>query len=421
MPAPAPSSKPAAPTAGAALAAPTDAAVSAAVGAVSDHDASSRGASSKVRARARTRTVRRGDTLEQLTPDAVPRQAKAKAAEAARERRLALLHDLLEREGMASDERVAALRALVQGTSADDREILRQVLLEEEGLGGANVLGNDAKHPHPDDELAPDWREGGYPYKHLMRRATYEAQKYHLQVELLKLQAWVKETGQRVVILFEGRDAAGKGGTIKRFMEHLNPRGARVVALEKPSEVERGQWYFQRYIQHLPTAGEIVLFDRSWYNRAGVERVMGFCSENEYREFMHQAPEFERHLVRSGIYVVKFWFSVSQKEQRRRFKERQVHPLKQWKLSPVDLASLDKWDDYTRAKEAMFFETDTADSPWTVVKSDCKKRARLNAMRYVLHKLPYANKSLETIGKLDTLIVGRANAVYERGERHNGL
>ena len=365
--------------------------------------------------------MRRGDTLEQLTPDAVPRQAKAKAAEAARERRLALLHDLLEREGMASDERVAALRALVQGTSADDREILRQVLLEEEGLGGANVLGNDAKHPHPDDELAPDWREGGYPYKHLMRRATYEAQKYHLQVELLKLQAWVKETGQRVVILFEGRDAAGKGGTIKRFMEHLNPRGARVVALEKPSEVERGQWYFQRYIQHLPTAGEIVLFDRSWYNRAGVERVMGFCSENEYREFMHQAPEFERHLVRSGIYVVKFWFSVSQKEQRRRFKERQVHPLKQWKLSPVDLASLDKWDDYTRAKETMFFETDTADSPWTVVKSDCKKRARLNAMRYVLHKLPYANKSLETIGKLDTLIVGRANAVYERGERHNGL
>ena len=404
------------------------------------------------KARTRSRTVRRGDTLETLTPAAVPRQARAKATEAARERRLALLHDLIAREGMAPDERVTALRALAQGTSPDDRAVLLQVLLEEgsqdsassaalvdevgasasadmatsarSGSKGGAGTKSRAKAPnigpaiHPDEELARDWREGGYPYKHLMRRSTYEAQKYHLQVELLKLQAWVKETGQRVVILFEGRDAAGKGGAIKRFMEHLNPRGARVVALEKPSEVERGQWYFQRYIQHLPTAGEIVLFDRSWYNRAGVEHVMGFCSDDEYREFMLQAPEFERHLVRSGIYVVKFWFSVSQKEQRRRFKEREVHPLKQWKLSPVDLASLDKWDDYTRAKEAMFFETDTADSPWTVVKSDCKKRARLNAMRYVLLKLPYANKSLETIGKLDTLIVGRANAVYERGERH---
>ena len=204
-------------------------------------------------------------------------------------------------------------------------------------------------------------------------------------------------------------------------MEHLNPRGARVVALEKPSDVEHGQWYFQRYIQHLPTAGEIVMFDRSWYNRAGVERVMGFCTDAEYHEFMRQVPEFERHLVRSGVYVVKFWFSVSQAEQRRRFKERQVHPLKQWKLSPVDLASLDKWDDYTRAKEAMFFDTDTADAPWTVIKSDCKKRARLSAMRYVLHKLPYANKSLKTIGKLDPLIVGRAHVVYERGEKHGAI
>lgn len=383
------------------------------------------------KARSRSRAVRRGDTLDKLTVDAVPRQAKAKASEAARERRIALLHDLLERKGMEPEERAEALRALAQGTSADDRAVLLQVLLEEESRDSAedgpsasprsaatSNKTSGTKASNPDDELARDWREGGYPYKHLMRRSTYEAQKYHLQVELLKLQAWVKETGQRVVILFEGRDAAGKGGTIKRFMEHLNPRGARVVALEKPSETERGQWYFQRYVQHLPTAGEIVLFDRSWYNRAGVERVMGFCTDDEYREFMHQAPEFERHLVRSGIYVVKFWFSVSQKEQRRRFKERQVHPLKQWKLSPVDLASLDKWDDYTRAKEAMFFETDTADSPWTVVKSDCKKRARLNAMRYVLLKLPYANKSLDAIGKLDPLIVGRANAVYERGEHH---
>jgi polyphosphate kinase 2 len=240
-----------------------------------------------------------------------------------------------------------------------------------------------------------------------------------LQVELLKLQAWVKETGQRVVILFEGRDAAGKGGTIRRFMEHLNPRGARVVALEKPSEVESGQWYFQRYVSHLPTAGEISLFDRSWYNRAGVERVMGFCNNDEYLEFMRQAPEFERNLTRSGIHIIKFWFSVSQEEQRRRFKEREMHPLKQWKLSPIDLASLDKWEDYTKAKEAMFFHTDTADSPWTVIKSDCKKRARLNAMRYVLHKLPYTNKELTSIGPLDPLLVGRAHIVYERGEHDN--
>ena len=220
------------------------------------------------------------------------------------------------------------------------------------------------------EELADDWRDGAYPYKNLMRRATYEKEKFRLQVELLKLQAWAKETGQRIVILFEGRDAAGKGGTIKRFMEHLNPRGARVVALEKPTDTERGQWYFQRYIEHLPTHGEIVLFDRSWYNRAGMERVMGFCTTEEYQEFMKQAPEFERHLVRSGIHLVKFWFSVSQKEQRHHFREREAHPLKQWKLSPIDKASLDKWDDYTRAKEAMFFETDTADSPWTVIKSD---------------------------------------------------
>jgi polyphosphate kinase len=268
-----------------------------------------------------------------------------------------------------------------------------------------------AQGTDPDTELAPGWREGHYPYKNLLSRRAYEKQKYRLQVELLKLQAWVKDTGQRVVILFEGRDAAGKGGAIKRFMENLNPRGARVVALEKPSEVERGQWYFQRYIAHLPTRGEIVLFDRSWYNRAGVERVMGFCDEHEYEEFMREAPEFERHLVRSGVHVVKFWFSVSRAEQRRRFKERKAHPLKQWKLSPVDLASLDKWADYTRAKESMFLHTDTSDSPWTVIKSDCKKRARLNAMRYLLHRLPYARKEAASIGAVDTLIVGRAALV----------
>ena len=276
--------------------------------------------------------------------------------------------------------------------------------------------GVDRRPVDPDTELAADWRDGGYPYKNLLSRKSYEKQKYHLQVELLKVQAWVKAAKQKVVIVFEGRDAAGKGGTIKRFMEHLNPRGARVVALEKPSDVERGQWYFQRYVQHLPTAGEIVMFDRSWYNRAGVERVMGFCTDDEYREFMRQAPEFERNLVRSGLHLIKFWFSVSRDEQRRRFEERKAHPLKQWKLSPVDLSSLDKWVAYTKAKEAMFFNTDTADAPWTVIKSNCKKRARLNAMRYVLHRLPYANKDLDSIGPLDSLLVGRAHILYERGE-----
>ena len=194
-------------------------------------------------------------------------------------------------------------------------------------------------------------------------------------------------------------------------MEHLNPRGARVVALEKPSDVERGQWYFQRYIQHLPSNGEIVLFDRSWYNRAGVERVMEFCTAAEYDEFLKQAPEFERQLVRSGIYVIKFWFSVSRKEQRRRFSERKAHPLKQWKLSPIDMASLNKWDEYTTAKEAMFMHTDTVESPWTVIKSDCKKRARLNAMRFVLHQLPYTQRDLSQVGVVDPLLVGKPSQV----------
>ena len=310
----------------------------------------------------------------------------------------------------AQQMRLAALRDITSGATPEEARGLLRTLLKEQRLA------LDQTGINPDQELAPGWREGGYPYKNLMVRRNYERQKYRLQVELLKLQAWVKETGQKVVILFEGRDAAGKGGTIKRFMEHLNPRGARVVALEKPSETERGQWYFQRYVQHLPTAGEIVLFDRSWYNRAGVERVMGFCSDAEYSEFMRQAPEFERMMVRNGIHLIKFWFSVSRDEQRRRFKERRVHPLKQWKLSPIDLASLDKWDDYTKAKEAMFFYTDTADAPWTVIKSDCKKRARLNALRYILHRLPYKNKDAERIGPLDPLIVGRANVVYEQGE-----
>jgi len=314
----------------------------------------------------------------------------------------------------AEETKINAIRDILEGTPVDESIGLLKSLLKQQRL----TVGERALNP--DDELAKDWRDGGYPYKNLMQRRNYERQKYRLQVELLKLQAWVKETGQKVVILFEGRDAAGKGGTIKRCMEHLNPRGARVVALEKPTETERGQWYFQRYVQHLPTNGEIALFDRSWYNRAGVERVMGFCSDQEYAEFVRQAPEFERMLARNGIHLIKFWFSVSREEQRRRFLSRETDPLKQWKLSPIDLASLDKWDDYTKAKEAMFFYTDTADAPWTVIKSNCKKRARLNALRYILHKLPYTNKDTARIGNLDSLIVGRAHVVFERGE-HQGV
>ena len=362
---------------------------------------------------AKPRIAAEGDISPSHTPEGIESFTVNEAVEAAQESKIVAVNDILDHAGGGSPEMIDSLKAILSGASPEDAEVLRQVLLHKP----RPVAPGLAKGP--DDELADDWREGGYPYKNLMSRKNYEQQKYQLQVELLKLQAWVKETGQKVVILFEGRDAAGKGGTIKRFMEHLNPRGAHVVALEKPSETERGQWYFQRYVQHLPTAGEIALFDHSWYNRAGVERVMGFCSQEEYQEFMRQAPEFERNLVRSGVHLIKFWFSVSREEQRRRFKEREVHPLKQWKLSPIDLASLDKWDDYTQAKESMFFYTDTADSPWTVIKSDDKKRARLNAMRYVLHRLPYTNKDVAHLGPLDLLLVGRAHVVYERGERHD--
>jgi polyphosphate kinase 2 len=349
-----------------------------------------------------------GDVAPSRTASGIKNFVIKDRSDAARDSKIEAIHDIVAHSRPGEGAKLAqALTAVVEGASPDDVEALKNALLQREV----------AADEHPDEELAPGWRDGGYPYRRLMTRRNYEKQKYHLQVELLKLQAWVKETGQKVVILFEGRDAAGKGGTIKRFMEHLNPRGAHVVALEKPSETERGQWYFQRYVQHLPTAGEIALFDRSWYNRAGVERVMGFCTAVEYDEFMRQTPEFERTLVRSGVHLIKFWFSVSRPEQRRRFKERETHPLKQWKLSPIDLASLDKWDDYTKAKEAMFFHTDTADAPWTVIKSDCKKRARLNALRYILHKLPYTNKDVTQIGTLDTLLVGRANIVYERGEQ----
>src|SRR5579871_2398929 len=275
-------------------------------------------------------------------------------------------------------------------------------------LAGLRVEDNDDDDPvlvWPNGTIVDTWRED-YPYDERMTREYYDHHKRLLQIELVKFQNWVKDTGQRIVLVFEGRDAAGKGGTIKRFTEHLNPRGARTVALEKPSERERTQWYFQRYVTHLPSAGEIVMFDRSWYNRAGVERVMGFCSPEEYLEFMREAPEFERMLVHSGLNLTKFWFSVTQAEQRTRFVIRQVDPVRQWKLSPMDIQSLDKWDDYTEAKEAMFFYTDTADAPWTVVKSDDKKRARLNCLQHFLAALSYPTKDRSLVTGPDPLIVG---------------
>lgn len=368
-----------------------------------------------VKSASKQRKVLLGDVAPEATERGVESFAVSEKIAAAQSAKIEAVEDIIQRISSSDLSTLPeALHTILKGASPDDAAALSKALTV---IKSSNTIKSRIRN---DQALAKDWRDGGYPYQNLLSRKSYEKQKYRLQVELLKLQAWVKETGQRVVILFEGRDAAGKGGTIRRFMEHLNPRGARVVALEKPSEVERGQWYFQRYVTQLPTAGEIVLFDRSWYNRAGVERVMGFCNNDEYLEFMRQAPDFERNLTRCGIHVIKFWFSVSRSEQRRRFKEREMHPLKQWKLSPIDLASLDKWDDYTKAKEAMFFHTDTADSPWTVIKSDCKKRARLNAMRYVLHKLPYVNKDLDAIGSLDPLLVGRAHIVYERGE-HNHI
>ena len=291
-----------------------------------------------------------------------------------------------------AEQQLKPFEPVALGDKKAELKVFEKAVLEHKGRVTAEDSGSA---PLPEN----------YPYRTRMSRSVYEKEKKKLQIELLKDQSWVKETGQRIVGLFEGRDAAGKGGTIKRYMEHLNPRGARVVALEKPTETERGQWYFQRYIKNLPTAGEIVFFDRSWYNRAGVERVMGFCQPHEYLLFMRQTPEFERMLVASGIHLFKFWFSVSREEQLRRFISRRDDPLKHWKLSPVDIQSLDRWDDYTDAKNAMFFHTHTGDAPWTIIKSDDKKRTRLNCIRYFLHTLDYPGKDLKAIGEVDPLIV----------------
>ncbi|MEW2416907.1 polyphosphate kinase 2 [Streptomyces sp. NPDC046866] len=291
---------------------------------------------------------------------------------------------------------------LLTGLSVDDRRPEQPVLLDSSG--------------------APirTWREN-YPYDHKIRRGEYERTKRILQIELLKLQHWVKETGARLVVICEGRDAAGKGGTIQRFTERLNPRGARIVALDKPTEREAGQWYFQRYVAHLPAAGEIVFFDRSWYNRAGVEKVMGFCSPEQHELFLRQCPAFEAMLVEDGILLVKFWFSVSRAEQRTRFAIRQVDPVRQWKLSPTDLASLDLWDAYTAAKVEMFRATDTAHAPWTVVKSNDKRRARLEAMRSLLWRIDYDRKDDTAVGHPDPLIVGAADTLLEAGEQPTAL
>ena len=277
-----------------------------------------------------------------------------------------------------------------------------------------HIDGHSLGEDHDDDPVLLDaagnavdtWRED-YPYQERLDRDVYDEQKYLLQVELLKFQNWTEDSDGKHVLLFEGRDAAGKGGTIKRFMEHLNPRYARTVALSKPSDREQNQWYFQRYVKHLPTSGEMVLFDRSWYNRAGVERVMGFASDDEYEQFYNQVTVFEKMLVDSGISLTKFWFSVTRSEQRTRFIIRQVDPVRQWKLSPMDLASLDKWDAYTEAKERMLLRTDTDHAPWMTIKSNDKKRARLEAMRYFLSRFEYPGKVASVVGAPDRLLVQR--------------
>ena len=277
-------------------------------------------------------------------------------------------------------------------------------------IEGYRVDGGKDEDPvliDPDGNAVETWRED-YPYDELLDRDLYDEEKYLLQIELLKFQYWSEDVGAKHVLVFEGRDAAGKGGTIKRFMEHLNPRAARVVALTKPTETEQGQWYFQRYVQHLPTSGEIVLFDRSWYNRAGVERVMGFCTDEEHAIFMQQAVAFERMLVEAGTTVTKLWFSVTQSEQRTRFAIRQIDPVRRWKLSPMDLESLDRWEDYTAAKEEMFAATDKKRAEWFTVKSNDKKRARLNAMRAFLDQFDYEGKDPNVVFPPDPEIVQRA-------------
>ncbi len=316
---------------------------------------------------------------------------------------------------MASDLKIVDSEKQEEVNPADDvtdvsentvAETQSELEIEETYLGGNYSSAFIKKLRTCPESIGKLFKEGKYPYTDKIRNHTYDREKEKLQIELLKVQNWVKMTGQKIVVIFEGRDAAGKGGAIKRFMEHLNPRAAKVVALEKPTRHEQGQWYFQRYIKHLPTEGEILFLDRSWYNRAGVERVMGFCDQDEYLGFIRQCPELERMLVDSGIKLFKYYFSVTKKVQRERFVAREKDPLKQWKMSPVDKAATSLWGEYTIAKKAMFFYTDTSDCPWTIIKSDDKKRARLNCMQDFLNKLDYPDKDSDVVGSPDPLIVG---------------
>lgn len=272
------------------------------------------------------------------------------------------------------------------------------------------------RHTKNMDELSPDISKGVFPYLHNYDDALYKEELYALQVELLKMQRYVKDAGLKIAVIFEGRDAAGKGSTISRFTQNINPRGARVVALPKPTEAQAGQWYFQRYVAQLPSPGEVVFFDRSWYNRAVVEPVMGFCRSEQTQLFLNEVPAFERSLVEHGIHLTKFWLDVSRDEQKRRFKQRRVDPVRRWKLSPVDIASLDRWDDYTAAIEEMFRKTESPVAPWTIIRSDDKRRARLNAIRVFLHSIEYAEKDEEQIGPVDGLIV-KSVPEYLRGYR----
>jgi polyphosphate kinase len=287
------------------------------------------------------------------------------------------------------------------------RKLMKRMTNPHKVLDSPNIIGSK-------ELLKLSYEMGDYPYPEKISLEEYENEKQLLQIELLKVQAWVKGSGERILGLFEGRDAAGKGGAIKRFMEHLNPRAAHVVALEKPTEREQGEWYFQRYIRHLPTRGEMVFYDRSWYNRAGVERVMGFCTPEDHLEFLRQVPQLERMLVNSGIHLFKYWFSVSRQEQLRRFHARRHDPLKHWKLSPIDIESLDRWEEYTSEKSSMFFYTDTADAPWALIKSDDKKRARINCMRHYLYQLEYPSKDPTVVYKPDPLIVGTVGKMKNR-------
>ena len=322
---------------------------------------------------------------------------------------------------MSSDLKVVASaksKADSETENSSEKEAVPELLetrpeLEDSYLGGDFSSATIKKLRASPESITKLFKEGKYPYTDRIDRLTYEAEKKKLQIELLKVQNWVKMTGQKIVVIFEGRDAAGKGGTIKRFMEHLNPRAAKVIALEKPTHHEQGQWYFQRYVKHLPTRGEILFLDRSWYNRAGVERVMGFCTQNQYLEFMRQCPELEQMLVNSDIKLFKYYFSVTKKEQRARFVAREHDVLKQWKLSPVDQDGLSRWDKTTKFKNIMFEETDTKWAPWTVVRSDGKKRARLNCMRYVLNSVPYDDKNKDVVGVPDPEIVGTVKEMYK--------